>query len=358
MFWRARWVNGMDSGLIRLSLDALYYSGVSSVLSPLCQSAGVIFTLHHVRPASGDGFQPNSILEVTPEFLDGVIGQVRAGGFDIVSLDEARRRLVAPGNDRRFVCFTFDDGYRDNRDFAYPVLRRHNCPFAVFVTTGFCDRTGELWWVALEEAIRGTDRLIVPEKDGTTEYATGSDGEKQSAFNDIYQWLRATGEERQRTVVRAIAARAGIDMGELCERLVLGWEELRAFAGEPLLTVGAHTMNHFALARLSETQARAEMAGSVRRIGKELGQAPRHFAYPYGDPGSAGRREFHLATELGLDLAVTTRKGAVFAEHRDHLAALPRVSLNGDYQSARYVELFLSGTPFLLWNGFRRLDVA
>jgi peptidoglycan/xylan/chitin deacetylase (PgdA/CDA1 family) len=48
---------------------------------------------------------------------------------------------------------TFDDGYRDNAAFAYPVLKRHAAPFTVYVTTGFADATAPLWWLDLEEAI-------------------------------------------------------------------------------------------------------------------------------------------------------------------------------------------------------------
>jgi len=64
-----------------------------------------------------------------------------------------------------------------------------------------------------------------------------------------------------------------------------------------------------------------------------------------------------MAKELGFLTAVTTRKGVVFPEHAEHLTALPRVSLNGDYQQARNVKLFLSGLPFALFNNFRKLDV-
>jgi peptidoglycan/xylan/chitin deacetylase (PgdA/CDA1 family) len=138
----------------------------------------------------------------------------------------------------------------------------------------------------------------------------------------------------------------------------MNWDELREISRDPLCTIGAHTIRHFALARLAEDEARAEMSGSADRIERELGRRPLHFAYPYGDSRSASPREFRLARELGFATAVTTRKGLIFDAHEDHLTALPRLSLSGDYQKPRYVEVLLSGAPFLLFNGLRRVKTA
>jgi len=97
---------------------------------------------------------------------------------------------------------------------------------------------------------------------------------------------------------------------------------------------------------------------SRRRIEEELGHAPSVFAYPYGDTTSAGPRDFDLMREAGFAAAVTTRKGLIFPAHKDHLTALPRLSLNGSYQKLRYIDVLLSGAAFALSNGFRRVRAA
>ena len=100
------------------------------------------------------------------------------------------------------------------------------------------------------------------------------------------------------------------------------------------------------------------MAGSRADLEQGLQREVRTFAYPVGDPTSAGAREFSLASELGFDAAVTTRPGMLFAVHAGHVTALPRVSLNGLWQDAGHLDVLLTGAPFAIWNRGRRLNVA
>ena len=138
------------NNVIRAGLGALYFTGAHHLLRPIFSGVGAIFMLHHVRPRRDAEFQPNRHLEVTPEFLRATLAHLRASGIDIVTMDEMHRRLVERDFSRRFACFTLDDGYRDNRDFALPVMREFDAPFTVYVTSDFAEGTGRLWWIALE----------------------------------------------------------------------------------------------------------------------------------------------------------------------------------------------------------------
>jgi peptidoglycan/xylan/chitin deacetylase (PgdA/CDA1 family) len=117
-------------------------------MRPFWGGVGFVLMLHHVRPARADEFQPNRSLEVTPEFLAQTVGWLRREGIDIVSLDEMHRRLIECKFDRRFACITLDDGYRDNRIWAYPIFKRYEAPFAIYIPTSFPERRGNLWWLA------------------------------------------------------------------------------------------------------------------------------------------------------------------------------------------------------------------
>jgi peptidoglycan/xylan/chitin deacetylase (PgdA/CDA1 family) len=329
-------------------------TGLHRRLAPVTRGCGAIVMLHHVRPWRERGFAPNRLLEIDPAFLDAALGRMRTLGFDVVTMDEALRRMAEPG-ERPFIAITFDDGYRDLADHALPILERHQAPFTAYITTGFADRTAELWWLDLEEAIRRADRIDIDLGGGPTILPAATDAEKAAAFQTLYWALRAGPEERLREVVRTLAARHGVNSAALVTELCLDWDGVRALARHPLCTIGAHTLTHPMLAKHAEAVARTEMDDSRRRIEMKVGREVRHFAYPVGDATSAGPRDFAMAAELGFASAVTTRPGMIFPEHAAAPTALPRLSLNGNWQSLDSLEILLSGVPFAIWNRGRRI---
>lgn len=347
-------MGGFKTRLMQAGLRVLHRSRLDRLLAPVTEGRGLILTLHHVRPEREKAFAPNKILEVTPAFLEGAVAQVLEVGLDVITLDEAAERLRT-GKGPRFACFTFDDGYRDNAVHALPIFRRFGVPMTIYVPTDFPDRKGELWWVALEAVVDGAEAIAFP---GLGRLASRTLKEKDDAFRRIYWRLRAMAEDDQREAVRSLCSAHGVDQAALCGSLIMDWDALRELAQNELVTLGAHTKGHYAIAKLDRARALDEMGASADRLENEIGRRPAHFSFPYGDPSSAAARDFGLARELGFTTAVTTRKGMIFPEHRDHLTALPRVSLNGDYQSSAYTSAFLTGAPFALNNRFRRVNAA
>jgi len=340
-------------------MEALYFSGAHRWLAPLLGGVGAILTLHHVRPPRADAFQPNRLLEVSPEFLEDVIRGLRGAQVDLITLDEVHRRLKEQDFRRRFICFTFDDGYRDNLRYALPILKKSDVPFAIYIPTSFPDRAGELWWLTLEAAIARHSRIALVMDGQDRRYDCDSTEAKYELYEHIYWWLRSLeSEDDLRGAVRDLASRYGVDDAAFCNELCMTWGEIGEIAADPLATIGAHTVNHVMLKKASDAGVRNEMQQSAAVIEAALGKKPAHFSYPVGDRTSAGPREFRIAAELGFKTAVTTRPGVLFPEHAAHLTALPRISLNGEYQQRRYAKVLLSGAATALWNRFRRVDAA
>jgi peptidoglycan/xylan/chitin deacetylase (PgdA/CDA1 family) len=345
--------------VIRAGLETLYFSGMHHLARQFLSGSGAILTFHRVRPALTAPFQPNRSLEITPAFLEQVIVALRAADVDLVSMDDVHRRLVGGGGRRRFVALTFDDGYRDNLEYAWPILKRHQVPFTLYVPSAFPEGKGELWWIVLEEAIARNAEIEVTLDGVDHVFDCLTPEAKAQTFDTIYGWLRSRQTwDEIRDTVHAIAFGYGIDQEKLCRGACLGWNELAMLAADPLTTIGAHTVTHPILAKQTAAEARAEMADGARALGEKLGQLPVHFSYPVGSPDAAASREFALCGELGFKTGVTTRAGVLFADHARHLTALPRISVNGEFQRLRYLDVLLSGAPTALMNRFRRVVAA
>jgi peptidoglycan/xylan/chitin deacetylase (PgdA/CDA1 family) len=347
------------NNVIRAGLGALYFTGAHYLLRPIFAGVGAIFMLHHVRPHRDAEFQPNRHLEIAPEFLRAMLAHLRADGVDIITMDEVHQRLVERNFSRRFACFTLDDGYRDNRDFALPVMREFEAPFTVYVASDFAEGCGRLWWIALETVIAGASAIEAEIGGTNVRLDTSTPAAKQAAFDRLHDWLRRLpGEHDIEREIASLCARHGVDETAICRELCMSWDELKPFAADPLISFGAHSITHCNLARQTEEIASQEMAVSRARIEDALQRPVLHLAYPYGDKIAAGPREFALAHAAGFKTAVTTRPGMIFPESAGHLTALPRVSLNGNYQDTRILPILTSGAATAMWNGFRRIDAA
>ncbi|WP_239025248.1 polysaccharide deacetylase family protein [Rhodoligotrophos defluvii] len=346
-----------DPRLPQLALSAMRISGLSKLAAPLFRGLGAIFMLHHIFPGGGlrRGFAPNRGLEVTPEFLAAVIHHMRDEDYELIALGDAVERIRRGHSERPFAVFTIDDGYKDNLEYAVPIFRGDGVPYTIFFAPEITDGKCELWWRILEEVIRRENRIAAQLPSGRTELDTATDEGKNRAFRTLYWPVRHMEEHEQRRWIRRFARDHGFDVDGYCRSVAMGWTDVRALAQDPLCTIGAHTIHHYAVAKLSPEEALAEMAGSADRIAVETGVRPQFLAYPYGDEGSAGPRDFALAKQAGFAAAVTTAKGVVHARHAGMLTGLPRVSLNGDYQRLAYVDVLVSGLPFAARDAARKL---
>lgn len=344
--------------IIRAGFSALSLTGMHYLLRPMLAGVGTIFMLHHVRPRRADAFQPNHHLEITPEFLRATLQHLRSEAVDLVSMDEMAARLASGDTTRRFAAFTADDGYRDNRDHALPVLREFNAPVAVYVASDFADGNGRLWWVALERVIAKADAVEVAINGVMTRLDCSTIDGKQAAFDRMHEVLRDMSDAEVRREIGALCVAHGIDEMAISRDLCMDWDELRGFATDPLVTIGVHTVSHCNLARQTDAGAEEELRISRARIEDALQRPALHLAYPYGDKAAAGSREFALARRLAFTTAVTTRPGMIFAENAAHITALPRLSLNGNYQDTRFLPVLTSGAATAMYNGFRRVDAA
>ncbi len=346
----------------RRILAGLNYTGLDRIYQQLDCELGLILTLHHVSPDPVERFSPNAHLTVSPTFLESVVKLLINREFDIISLDEAHRRIQNPlSQNKRFAVFTFDDGYQDTLIHAAPIMKKYDIPYTVYLASSLIEGSADLWWEGIEALVRQQSRIAVQmagSRSGPLELDCSNNAAKADSFKFLLDCLTNEIPELDQTrFVRELCWLYKIDLQALNKDQIMSWDQIRTLIEDPNCSIGAHTLNHRALARLAPEQAQNEVNQGAAVLASELGQRPEHFAYPYGYPKAAARRDFELMKELGFKTAVTTRGGMIFPAHANHLTALPRISINGLYQKMRYFAPLTTGLPTRLGNGFRRVSV-
>lgn len=340
----------------KLVLNVARYSGLAPLARPIVGGIGAILMLHRITATPGKPNGVNRHLNIAPEFLDTVIADMKASGYAFVSMDEAVERILAGGKDGKFAAITADDGYRDNITEALPVLEKYGAPITIYVAPGLIDGVKDLWWDVVEAIVDEHNCLSIPAKGGAFTLDCSTPAKKMQANVRLHRYLTfEVPEEQQCTVLRDLARSNGIDSDASRRDTLMNWDDLRFAATHPLVTIGAHTVCHYNLRRLAEPRARHEIEDVRRILDRQLGKVPRHFAYPYGYASAVGCREVKLAGQAGYVSAVTTRHGVLRAEHANFLHALPRISINGRYQSIAHIRTMLSGVTTVLANAGKRV---
>lgn len=311
---------------------------------------GVIFTLHHVRPHLARNCEPNRHLEITPQFLDEAIGAVLEEGYLPIALSQLPDWLKHGDPAKPVAIFTLDDGYRDNAVHAAPVFARHDVPYTIFVTRGLTERTHTLWWETLEALVNATTEIDYDFGQGMELVEAATPSQKMAAYERIGASIIGANEAEAIVQLNECARAYGVNADAIVRDLVMDRKELQALATQSLAHLGAHTISHRALSFLSRNAAIEEMTASAIYVTGITGRRNRIFSYPYGFPEAVSKRDRDLVLECGFDLAVTTAPGTLTDRALAHMGGLPRVSLNGLYQKARYVRALASGIPFKLLN--------
>jgi peptidoglycan/xylan/chitin deacetylase (PgdA/CDA1 family) len=343
---QALWRRDIKRRFIAGGLDlaaALARAGIM----PGARGRGAIFTLHHVRPWTPRAFQPSAHLEITPDFLDQALERLTAEGYEFIRLEDVPARLAGTSK-RPFAAFTLDDGNRNNVEHALPVFERHGVPFTVFVAQGFAERTHTLWWETVAEVLGRAWEITFDFGTGPETLDTGSEAKKFDAFDRFSNYV---GHLDERTAVSGIdrfARTFGVEPLEITAELTMDAAELAKLALHPLATLGAHTVSHRAVSRLTDDEARSEMTRSADWIEGLTGRRPVEIAYPYGYRRAVGQRDQDIAAALGFTVGVTTQPGTLSAASMARPTGLPRISLNGHYQQARFVSALAAGIPFAL----------
>ncbi|MBI3555228.1 MAG: polysaccharide deacetylase family protein, partial [Deltaproteobacteria bacterium] len=255
--------------------------------------------------------------------------------FEPVRLDSlANPRTAFNGrkSKKKRVAVTFDDGYADTFIKALPSLEEFRVPATVFVTTGMLGKAAEFWWDEIEELLMElipTERLcevqaLVGDPMGARfKVVSDTTDQRATLYAEVTPLLKFSEKEVIATVMEKLRSLAGTAPLARDTHRSMTVEELKALGKNPLIEIGAHTVNHMCLSILDRERQLQELRESKKFLEKHLGVDVRSVAYPFGSEGDFNEATFSVDRELGIAIGLTTCTGVVSPV--DDLHALPRM---------------------------------
>lgn len=240
--------------------------------------------------------------------------------FAVLPLTEAIHRLKMRSLPPRALCVTFDDGYADNYEVAYPILKRWRVPATFFVATGYLDG-GMMWNDQLIEAIRhARGELLDLRQMGLATYRISSMKERaETAMSVLYEIRYLAPRDRMGALKRL----TDIIGAPSPPSIMMTSSQVRSLC-DGGMEVGGHTVNHPILTRIAADEARTEIMEGKTRLESIVGDKLSLFAYPNGRPGKDyDARHVEMVKKAGFTAAVSTAWGA--ARFPVNLYQLPRI---------------------------------
>jgi peptidoglycan/xylan/chitin deacetylase (PgdA/CDA1 family) len=306
-----------------------------------------VLAYHRILDPSSPGFdeyEPN--VSATPELFAREMEYV-AKHFSVIDL-AALRAHIEQGTPLppRPLLITFDDGYLDNYQNAYPILKQRGLPAVIFLITEKMDHPTRPWWDECAYYFHHTPRqqAKLPILGDTDLSAPAL---RRAARESLMSQMKTLPETDKLAVLHDLSSALDVALPANDARMFITWDEVRELVANGV-ACQPHTDNHPILTRVSPDEMRHQLIASKTRIEQETQQDVYAFAYPNGTPDDYDRATIDTLRDTGYSLAVTLFPGPMLAKHvRRHPFEIPRVYLSHRDTLDRFI-MKVMGVPALL----------
>ncbi|MDX2265690.1 MAG: hypothetical protein NW215_12065 [Hyphomicrobiales bacterium] len=288
------------------------------------RGVGAVLRIERVRAAGP--IRCDALPSIDPDLLGEFLDAASAADAAFVSLAELRTRLLAKDAGRA-ACLTFDGADRSLVTQLAPALVARGLPLTVFVSPEAMDADAPHWRYCLEALAEKADRIGVAVRGQTYAGPCRTAEEASNTLEAVVPPLWSHPEALVRRAVFALCEADGVDMAALAQH-TLGWDDLRALAKTPLISLGLLAPNCHAAGAASYDAVRDGFAAALARFEEQLGAKPAHLAFGAAWHGFVEPRDLEIAEKLGFKAACLPAGGPIFNEDATDFTVLPRMMLS------------------------------
>ena len=331
------------------------YSGIRAKLAP----GPTILLYHRVAELKTDP----QLLSVTPDHFDEHISLLKQH-YNVMSLNDLVEAVQKGKVNKNAIAITFDDGYADNYEKAWPILKKYSIPATIYVSTAyastnheyFCDELERLMFYrdSLPETIRLNisgqifewtnlsegKKIILPNNKPWNVTDTSKPTPVQQAYIELHRLIhRLPNDIQQNSLDQIRKAFNDNGIGRSTHR-AMSWDQIKELSQEGLIDIGAHTVNHVYLSSSTINDQWKEINGSIESIESNINKKVTSFAYPYGTKQSYTAETVEIVKEQKIINACSNFRGRI--GQRIDVFQLPRFIVR-DWDGSEFMRQIEAG---------------
>lgn|GEM_PF-1328895 len=250
----------------------------TGIVDARLKKGGVVILMFHKIDDKCDQLP----LTICPAIFDRIISEL-VSRYEIVPLES----LIAEDgslivDDEVKFAITFDDGYRDNYENGFPILKKYKVPATIYLSYGHMEGQLYFWYEKLTSGVRNSQQQNIDLKDlGSEEFSLETQEDRDLAIYKLNFWLKNFTDQERMEKMDTILDRLEVDAKELSVSSMLSWEMVSEMADNNI-NFGSHTISHPILSRENKQSIEIEVVESKQLLKEKTGYSIDGFAYPNG----------------------------------------------------------------------------
>ena len=316
--YQEMWLRGtqkkhsFNENIKKVIAHGLRWTGITILKRAASTAELHILTYHRVLPIQQSICYPFQGMVMPRDTFEAQMSYL-ARSYVVLEFSQAMERLQQGNLPKKSIVVTFDDGYRDNYDYALPILKKYGIPATFFVVTDALEQRMKLWWDEVAEAVRLLSLREPLKKEETEQFPpwvgkllqtlSGMNGYQKVADELVHAMNDIALNDRLR-IRESLLRLVNHDM-RMIHDLMLTWEQVKEMhhAG---MRFEAHTRTHAFIDELPEDEAQREVQDCVESLERHLNTSIQYFSYPRG---RFTEKLQPLLEHAGIRAAVTTDQG-------------------------------------------------
>ena len=245
--------------------------------------------------------------------------------YEVVLFEDLAFDKNAMSKKNRFATIMFDDGYKDNIEYALPILEKYKIKASFYVVTDCIDKNIPTWTHILEHSFQYTNKtkIELPYKFLPIEFRScefSSKEERLKFVSSLKPFLKTILHDKREIVLASVMEEfSDIEL----PKLMMNWDDVRKLK-ELGHYIGSHTQTHSMLGTMEkESDIERELQESGNKIKSQLGYFPLTISYPVG---SFDEKTKTISQKIGYKIGLAVKQD-IFNPIKEDLFEVSRIEL-------------------------------